>query len=142
MESLLVTACLLTLAAAPAPPESAAPSTIAIDLGALDRPTFGRLESAGIYQALVLRLVGESVARYVRHPYRYYPLMTGVGTFVTPDLNPSAQPTTQYQGYALPAFVRFLQLREIEGKLADCAGSTVTSPSAACQLLLRGTVPQ
>jgi hypothetical protein len=81
-------------------------------------------------------------SRYVRHPYRYYPLMKGVGTFVTPDLDRSAQPTTQYQGYALPAFVRFLQLREIEGKLADCAGSTVASPSAACQLLLTGTVPQ
>jgi hypothetical protein len=62
MKSRLVTACLLTLAAAPASPESVAPSTIAIDLGALDRPTFERLESAGIYQALVLRLVGESVA--------------------------------------------------------------------------------
>jgi GH18 family chitinase len=72
---------------------------------------------------------------YLTHSYQYYPLSPALGTFGTSGTQ------VTYQGYQLPAFVRFLQLHEIEQPPADCGASTLSSMPADCSLLFTG-VPQ
>lgn len=66
MRSLLVIVAGALLVALPVASRGADPGrplpTVAIDVSALDRPIFEHLESAGIYQGVVLRLVNEKVA--------------------------------------------------------------------------------
>lgn len=65
--SLLAALVLALPATSPALGATAVLPTISIDLAGLDGPTFERLQAAGIYQGLVLRLVGERVALVSPH---------------------------------------------------------------------------
>lgn len=85
---------------------------------------------------------GSSKAQpYRTREYTYYPLSTGLGTFVTPDLDPASTPTTQYKGFQLPAFIRFLQLRGIEAPPSACSTASPAAVSSECSLLITGNAP-
>ena len=71
---------------------------------------------------------------YLAHPYQYFPLSDTQGTFLTSGAY------VTHQGYQLPAFVRFLQLRSIVAA-PDCPPASITTPSVACALLVTGNTP-
>jgi hypothetical protein len=46
-----------------------------------------------------------------------------------------------HDGFALPAYVRFLQLHGVEPPAAGCDSATLDSAPAECSLLLLGVAP-
>jgi len=72
---------------------------------------------------------------YLTHPFQYYPLSATLGTYATSGA------MVTHAGFALPAYVRFLQLHGIEPAAQACAAASLQSPPAECSLLLLGVAP-
>ena len=72
---------------------------------------------------------------YVKHGYRFKPLSKTLGTYSPGDS------LVDHAGFALPAFVRFLQLRGIETVDAACKGASLANVPPPCRLLLTGSAP-
>ncbi|HWA75720.1 MAG TPA: hypothetical protein VG937_25465 [Polyangiaceae bacterium] len=73
-------------------------------------------------------------APYQKHTYRFNPLSKTLGTY-------SAEGApVDYAGFALPAFVRFLQLHGVEAVDPACKTATLSDVKPSCSLLLTGSV--
>jgi hypothetical protein len=73
-----------------------------------------------------------ATAPYQTHPYRFHALSPSLGTFET------SGELSSYSGFALPAFVRFLQLSGVEPTEPACKSTAPADAPASCTLLLTG----
>ncbi len=78
---------------------------------------------------------GNAGAPYHEHAFRFFPLSPTLGSFE------SSGERVSYPGFQLPAFVRFLELHEVEGVPAACKTATAAQAPQECRLLLTGYAP-